>query len=648
MVTLTLTTNAAFFGVDMRAMFPAAGQAFSTFHGGVPAATVVAQFPLTSPSGVTYGPVSRIQGPAISLIGSSSINRVSVLHGDAFNNGNIVFVATRSEPVPLALGVVNQAFAAAIGLFLSGNDTLDGSSTGDWLIGADGDDAIRGFGGFDTLSGGAGTNTLDGGAGSDTAEYGWNTQGVVADLSAGTASGWGGSDTLVSIEVLVGGAGADSLAGNGDGNALLGQGGDDRLFGRAGEDHLDGGDGDDLLAGRSAASEAGLDALVGGAGSDSAVFDWVPAGSVLAVRLGDGTAFVDGSLVATLQGVENIRVRSDAMARLLGDAGANSFAAGAGDDTLSGEGGDDLLSGGTGRNTLDGGAGTDMADYSWAAGPVLVDLRGGFATGPGGLADALVSLEGARGGAGDDILGGVAGGGSLDGGDGDDAVFAYAGQSALGGDGDDTLYADGADVVLRGGAGRNLYAITDPSQSIFVTRGATEIALVFTDGWNVAPSGISAAYLSGGARLVLGAELADTLVANPAASAGSALVGRGGDDALWGAGFADTLDGGRGNDALRAGAGDDTLDGGAGDDQLVGGPGADLFQFGLSGWGYDQVFDFDAAAGDRLDFRFSGVLAFAQLTVWSAGGNTALIAPGGSRVDLYGVAAVSAADMIFF
>lgn len=79
----------------------------------------------------------------------------------------------------------------------------------------------------------------------------------------------------------------------------------------------------------------------------------------------------------------------------------------------------------------------------------------------------------------------------------------------------------------------------------------------------------------------------------------------------------------------------------AGADTLLGGAGADRFVFAEAGWGYDQVCDFDPAAGDRLDFRGSGVTSFARFERHTDGANTALIAPDGSRVDLYGVAALA-------
>lgn len=71
----------------------------------------------------------------------------------------------------------------------------------------------------------------------------------------------------------------------------------------------------------------------------------------------------------------------------------------------------------------------------------------------------------------------------------------------------------------------------------------------------------------------------------------------------------DTVDGREGDDVIRAGRGRDIVDGGPGDDWisgdrdddiLRGGPGADTFH-AFAGAGTDQVLDFKAAEGDRVE-----------------------------------------------
>ena len=114
-----------------------------------------------------------------------------------------------------------------------------------------------------TLFAGLGNNTLDGSAGSDTVSYAAavnGSQGVDVSLANPVAQGTGGSgsDTLISIENLIGSAFADHLTGNDGNNTLRGGAGADVLTGGGGADRLVGG--------------TGVDNLSGGAGND--VFDF--------------------------------------------------------------------------------------------------------------------------------------------------------------------------------------------------------------------------------------------------------------------------------------------------------------------------------------------------------------------------------------
>ena len=81
------------------------------------------------------------------------------------------------------------------------------------LEGYDGVDTITGGSGNDILIGGAGNDVLNGGLGFDTANYAAEAAGITADLIlTGTVTdGSGGSDTLTSIENIVGSAYDDTL-----------------------------------------------------------------------------------------------------------------------------------------------------------------------------------------------------------------------------------------------------------------------------------------------------------------------------------------------------------------------------------------------------------------------------------------------------
>lgn len=117
-------------------------------------------------------------------------------------------------------------------------DTLDGTQLGEILIGRDAAaDTILGYDGGDVLIGQGGNDSLDGGAGSDTASYEGSSAAVNVNLGAGTASGGdAASDTLTSIENLIGSDHDDSLTGDGNDNVLTGGAGEDELTGGGGAD----------------------------------------------------------------------------------------------------------------------------------------------------------------------------------------------------------------------------------------------------------------------------------------------------------------------------------------------------------------------------------------------------------------------------
>jgi len=137
-----------------------------------------------------------------------------------------------------------------------GRDTLTGGPTEDVLSGLAGDDVLIGQGGADTLLGGmggdsflagAGDDRIDGDSNTDFISYGDATSAVVVDLTAGTATGGGGSDTLISVEAVYGSLHNDHLTGNYLSNLILGELGNDTVVGQAGANYLDGGQGNDLI-----------------------------------------------------------------------------------------------------------------------------------------------------------------------------------------------------------------------------------------------------------------------------------------------------------------------------------------------------------------------------------------------------------------
>jgi Ca2+-binding RTX toxin-like protein len=128
----------------------------------------------------------------------------------------------------------------------AGDDALSGTSGDDVIAGRDGNDVLSGGAGNDLLLGGSGNNTFIGGSGSDrliggtgtdTADYSGETAAVQVDLNLGNATdSSGGTDTLISIERLLGSAFSDIIIGNDKENIIVGGGGADTLTGGAGRD----------------------------------------------------------------------------------------------------------------------------------------------------------------------------------------------------------------------------------------------------------------------------------------------------------------------------------------------------------------------------------------------------------------------------
>ncbi|MEW6438247.1 MAG: calcium-binding protein [Pseudomonadota bacterium] len=144
--------------------------------------------------------------------------------------------------------------------------TLIGSNYGDTLIGDQDDNYILGGAGNDTLAGGAGDDTLNGGGGINTASFATDPQGAKVNLANGTAiNGYGGADTLINIQNVIGSAaGNNTLIGNSAANVLIGGGAGDTLDGGGGADTLIAAGGAETLYVR-----GGADTLIAGSGSDT-------------------------------------------------------------------------------------------------------------------------------------------------------------------------------------------------------------------------------------------------------------------------------------------------------------------------------------------------------------------------------------------
>jgi Ca2+-binding RTX toxin-like protein len=521
------------------------------------------------------------------------------------------------------------------------------------VIGSAFNDALAGDGGDNVLTGGKGNDVLTGGGGSDTAAYDTATAGITLDLSkAGAQNTVGaGTDTLFSIENLVGSAFNDKLTGDAGANTLDGgdgvdtlsyagdttgvsvtlgggpgvggdAGGDvfsnfeniiggskaDQLAGDAGSNRLDGGAGDDTLTGG-----AGADVLIGGTGNaDLALYGGATA---VTVDLSTGKGKGGDAEGDTLSGIENVS-GSTADDVLTGNSGANSLSGGDGSDTLSGGAGndqqfggtgDDLLTGGSGADALDGGDDFDTAFYAGSAARVTVNLLTGTGSGGDAHGDTLTGIEAVIGSSFGDTLTGGAGNDTLEGGAGNDALSGGAAN-------DTAAYATaskGVTVNLSILVAQNTVgAGTDTLSGIEnLTGSAFGDTLSGNSKANVLEGGAGNDTLHGG----FGDDTAS--YANSAGAAvpggwfgvwvelfeGAAQNTRGaGVDTLdsienaIGSDFDDVLIGSTSDNVLQGRGGDDSLDGRDGNNTLIGGAGNDTLAGGFD----NDVFVFDAAFGN--------------------------------------------------
>ena len=393
------------------------------------------------------------------------------------------------------------------------NDGLGGTDTLTWVsmvFGGAGDDVMaggsltrgsnglfwemfRGNGGNDTLNG-ANSYSEGDDASSDRADYSNNTsaQAINVNLVTGKVSdGLGGTDTLIDINQVWGGAG------------------DDTFLGGAGKETFDGG--------------AGSDTIDGGGGSNRVAYQQSTSGVI--VNVGSSSISVNTSLYAVtgMSGVKTIAAgtANDGMGgtdvlRNITNVNGSDYS-----DYLRGTdivGARSLLAGYGGDNYLVGGAGIGVADYSHVPlylgfdvfiaslapdsnGKVLVNNRLGGT-------DTLLNIKGLAG--------------------------THGADSLTGGAGDEVFRGNGGDDTIDGGAGNDWVFYSNSPTGVDVNL-ATGLA---TDGWN----GANGLILLGGTDHLSNIENAE------GSNYADKLTGNGGDNLFRGLLGDDTIDGGAGND----------------------------------------------------------------------------------------------------
>ncbi|MCY4361383.1 MAG: hypothetical protein OXE42_04230 [Gammaproteobacteria bacterium] len=368
----------------------------------------------------------------------------------------------------------------------------------------------------------------------------------------------------------------DNLNGGGGNDVLYGARGNDILTGGADVDSYEGGPGDDTIVvdyddftDGKAAPGTGNRMVVAG------VFDGGPGSDTLSFadfRDVDGDG--DGVTVEhTTDPTTTRAVTYKSGSTLTGlYRSIENFIGSPEDDDITGDGRPNIIEGGDGDDDLDGGTGGgDTVSYRNSISSVTIDLsagsgaraRKGHAAG-----DTLENFDNIIGSAYDDILTGD----DLTGDDNGNIIEGLAGADTLdGGDGADTLS----------------YASSNAGVTIDLNRGTGDFNA--NDNTIKTASGGHAA----GDKVKYGSFI-------------NVLGSRHGDRII-GDGQDNTLTGGAGNDTLNGGAGDDTLDGGVGDDDLTGGDGDDTFVFNMDN-GDDVILSLEAgtAGSDALGHTSTG------------------------------------------
>jgi len=389
----------------------------------------------------------------------------------------------------------------------AGNDTLHGAAGNDILRAEDGDDLLTGGSGNDTLEGGSGYDTylFNLGDGKDTiidaVEGGISNlitfgegisrddltffrEGNVVTIRYGTGDeiripGYDpteetGTRIFDVIQFADGSAisfrdSADSASPPGE--TVIGTDGNDTLTGTSGNDTLDG--------------RSGSDTLNAGAGNDTLLFSADATAGFFDIAVNVGSPGVPGS-----HAIQSLLGRKETH---------DTFNGGEGGDLLMGTGTDDVLfldaRSGAPRiadiEAIDAGAGNDVIDLTstrFSYGDVVLDGGTGndvlWANAGNDVlfgGDGSDTLDGGaghdilQGGAGNDTLRDRTGAGLLDGGAGGDTLFGGAGNEFfLGGTGNDTILTGaGADVIaFNRGDGRDaLYASGAPQGSVLSLGG---------------------------------------------------------------------------------------------------------------------------------------------------------------------------------
>ncbi len=396
-----------------------------------------------------------------------------------------------------------------------------------------------------------------------------------------SVDGGDGDDTISVVDPFIsasvsGGRGDDHLQlASFDGGTLSGDGGDDTLDVTTDWAELDGGPGDDLLLGGPLADAispgTGNDRVEGRGGDDviasDAGADDISGGDGRDTMIYDG-GNIDVSLddVAddgspgegdnVRSDVENVRAEMVSSAVLVGDDDANRLTCWAG-CTIDGAGGNDVL-GAITSGTVDGGEGDDALQLWVPYSSGNVDLRGGPGT------DLVTEMQSSSRdrvsiSLDDEPNDGLTPTGRAN-------VHSDV-ENVTGGLGDDTLIGDDGPNVFHGGPGSDLLRPGGGPDTVDGDDGQDMVSYAgWTQGVHVTLDGVADDGAPGeGDNVFPDVEMVWGTDENDEIRAGGGLhnvtlVGRAGDDVLAGGPGDDDLEGDAGSDILSGGIGEDRAD----------------------------------------------------------------------------------------
>ncbi|MGL4489298.1 MAG: beta strand repeat-containing protein [Rhizobiaceae bacterium] len=447
----------------------------------------------------------------------------------------------------------------------AGNDFLYGRDGNDVLLGGTGIDQLNGDANNDFLQGGTGNDALNGGGGSDTADFsthfgdwsnGWTID-VIAQtartsyIASGLFLFTTETDTMNSVENVVGSAGADTIFSNGTGDVKGGNGNDTLVLAATVSSAF-------TISGQTESNDT-VDMNLGTSKRTSSF----TTGIIGVIVYNEQTVTFSG--IETLRaGVGNDNVNGSAFSDgIFGEDGADNLKGQSGNDIVDGGNGADNLFGGTGADQLIGGDGTDYARYDDANhGNLIIRLDAANLNTGAAAGDTYTSIEGLVGGLGNDIV-----------------VGNGLANLLFGGGGNDLIYGQGGADYLNGGAGTNqLYGGAGADAHV----GGTGIDYARYDDFNWGNLVISLA----------------APASNTGAAAGDTYTGIEG--VVGGLGN-DVIIGNTVNNYLFGGGGADYINGFTGSDYLSGGAGADRFAFTSAlnaSTNVDRIVDFATGLDD--------------------------------------------------